>query len=102
VKYNRYRLIVQREGDRVRLINRGGYNWTSRYSWIVESALKKPPQAICHRRRGSDPRRGRHRRLQRAPPRGRRRKLPLHLRKANLERRPEGVFVNPFERCQNA
>jgi ATP-dependent DNA ligase len=30
------------------------------------------------------------------------RKLPLHLRKSNLERllagRPEGVFVNPFER----
>ena len=30
------------------------------------------------------------------------RKLPLHLRKASLERlfarRPEGVFVNPFER----
>jgi bifunctional non-homologous end joining protein LigD len=30
------------------------------------------------------------------------RKLPLHLRKANLERllarRPEGIFVNPFER----
>jgi ATP-dependent DNA ligase len=24
----------------VRLITRGGYNWTSRYSWIVESALK--------------------------------------------------------------
>ena len=30
------------------------------------------------------------------------RKLPLHLRKASLERllarRPEGLFVNPFER----
>ena len=30
------------------------------------------------------------------------RKLPLHLRKSNLERllarRPEGIFVNPFER----
>lgn len=30
------------------------------------------------------------------------RKLPLHLRKTNLERllarRPEGIFVNPFER----
>ena len=30
------------------------------------------------------------------------RKLPLHLRKSNLERllarRPEGTFINPFER----
>ena len=30
------------------------------------------------------------------------RKLPLHLRKTNLERllarRPEGIFINPFER----
>jgi hypothetical protein len=30
------------------------------------------------------------------------RKLPLHLRKISLERllarRPEGIFVNPFER----
>ena len=29
-----------RDGDRVRLITRGGYNWTDRYPWIVESALK--------------------------------------------------------------
>jgi len=32
------------------------------------------------------------------------RKLPLSMRKVNLERllarRPEGVFVNPFERCE--
>jgi bifunctional non-homologous end joining protein LigD len=24
----------------VRLITRGGYNWTDRYPWIVEAALK--------------------------------------------------------------
>ena len=28
------------DGDRVRLITRGGYDWTKRYPWIVEAALK--------------------------------------------------------------
>src|ERR1700761_5107175 len=40
VKYDGYRLIVQREGKRVRLFTRNGYDWTARYPWIVESALK--------------------------------------------------------------
>ena len=40
VKYDGYRLRVERDGDRVRLITRGGYNWTKRYPWIVEAALK--------------------------------------------------------------
>jgi ATP-dependent DNA ligase len=40
VKYDGYRLRVERDGDRVRLITRGGYNWTDRYPWIVEAALK--------------------------------------------------------------
>jgi bifunctional non-homologous end joining protein LigD len=40
VKYDGYRLRVERNGDRVRLISRNGYDWTSRYPWIVESALK--------------------------------------------------------------
>jgi ATP-dependent DNA ligase len=40
VKYDGYRLRLERDGDRVRLITRGGYNWTSRYPWIVEAALK--------------------------------------------------------------
>ena len=35
-----YRLRVERDGDRVRLITRGGYNWTDRYPWTVEAALK--------------------------------------------------------------
>jgi hypothetical protein len=30
----------ERDGDRVRLITRGGYNWTNRYPWIVEAAMK--------------------------------------------------------------
>jgi ATP-dependent DNA ligase len=40
IKYDGYRLRVERDGDRVRLITRGGYDWTKRYPWIVESALK--------------------------------------------------------------
>src|ERR1700746_1402341 len=40
VKYDGYRIRLERDGDRVRLITRGGYNWTDRYPWIVEAALK--------------------------------------------------------------
>ena len=40
IKYDGFRLRVERSGDRVRLITRGGYDWTKRYPWIVESALK--------------------------------------------------------------
>jgi hypothetical protein len=40
IKYDGYRLRLERDGDRVRLITKGGYNWTSRYPWIVEAALK--------------------------------------------------------------
>ena len=40
IKYDGYRLRVERNGDRVRLITRGGYDWTKRYPWIVEAALK--------------------------------------------------------------
>src|SRR5215472_17411284 len=35
-----YRLRVERDGDRVGLITRGGYDWSKLYPWIVESALK--------------------------------------------------------------
>ena len=40
VKYDRYRLRLERDGDRVRLITKGGYNWTDRYPWIVEAARR--------------------------------------------------------------
>jgi bifunctional non-homologous end joining protein LigD len=36
-----FRIRVERSGDRVRLITRGGYDWTKRYPWIAEAALKK-------------------------------------------------------------
>ena len=40
IKYDGFRLRIERDGDRVRLITRGGYDWTKRYPWIVEAALK--------------------------------------------------------------
>jgi bifunctional non-homologous end joining protein LigD len=40
IKYDGYRLRVERDGDKVWLITKGGYNWTSRYPWIVEAARK--------------------------------------------------------------
>jgi bifunctional non-homologous end joining protein LigD len=119
IKYDGYRLRVERNGDRVRLITRNGYNWTGRYPWIVESALKNrmkqfvidgeavilgvdgvPDFNALHSRKhdeevqlyafdllaldGEDLRR-----------------LPLSLRKTNLARllarRPDGIFVAPFE-----
>jgi ATP-dependent DNA ligase len=119
VKYDGYRLRLERDGDRVRLITRGGYNWTGRYPWIVESALKNrikqfviDGEAVVlgvdgvadfdalHSRKhdhevqlycfdilalDGDDLRG----------------LPLSMRKTNLARllarRPDGIFVAPFE-----
>jgi ATP-dependent DNA ligase len=40
IKFDGYRLRLERDGDRVGLITRGGYNWADRYPWIVEMARK--------------------------------------------------------------
>ncbi len=40
IKYDGYRLIVERDGQHVRLFTRSGHDWTKRYPWIVEAALK--------------------------------------------------------------
>jgi bifunctional non-homologous end joining protein LigD len=40
IKHDGYRVIVQREGKRVRLFTRNGHDWTDRYPLIVEAALK--------------------------------------------------------------
>jgi bifunctional non-homologous end joining protein LigD len=40
IKYDGFRLIVHRDGDRVRLLTRNDHDWSGRYPWIVESALK--------------------------------------------------------------
>jgi bifunctional non-homologous end joining protein LigD len=119
VKYDGYRLRLERDGDRVRLITRNGYNWTDRYPWIVEAALKNrirqfviDGEAVVlgvdgvadfnalHSRRHDDEVQlyafdimvldGEDLR-----------DLPLSMRKTNLARllarRPDGIFVAPFE-----
>jgi bifunctional non-homologous end joining protein LigD len=40
VKHDGYRLIVQRDGDRVRLFTRNGNDWSDRYPWIVDSSRR--------------------------------------------------------------
>jgi ATP-dependent DNA ligase len=40
IKYEGYRLRMERDHDRVRLITKGGHDWTKRYPWIVEAARK--------------------------------------------------------------
>ena len=40
IKYDGYRLILVREDKRVRLLTRNGHDWSGRFPWIVESALK--------------------------------------------------------------
>ena len=119
IKYDGFRLRVERDGDRVRLITRGGYDWTMRYPWIVEAALKNrvrqfvlDGEAVVLGVDGISDFNALHS--------GRHNeevqlcafdllaldgddlcKLPLSMRKANLARllarRPEGIFVNPFE-----
>jgi ATP-dependent DNA ligase len=44
-----YRLIVGRDGARVRLFTRNGHDWTGRYPLIVEAALKEPSNLVRHR-----------------------------------------------------
>src|SRR4051794_23103245 len=40
IKHDGYRLIVHREGKRVRLFTRNGNDWTARYPGIVEAARR--------------------------------------------------------------
>ena len=40
IKHDGFRIRVECDGDRAGLITRGGYDWTKRYPWIAESALK--------------------------------------------------------------
>ena len=42
---------LERDGERVRLFTRNGYDWTGRYPWIVEAARKiRQPRFILDRR----------------------------------------------------
>jgi ATP-dependent DNA ligase len=42
IKHDGFRLMVWREGERVRLFTRRGFDWTQRYPWIVHSARRLP------------------------------------------------------------
>jgi ATP-dependent DNA ligase len=42
IKHDGYRLIVQREGKRVRLFTRNGHDWSDRYPRIVWLLPVKP------------------------------------------------------------
>jgi bifunctional non-homologous end joining protein LigD len=119
VKSDGYRLIVQREGSRVRLFSRSGHDWTGRHSWIVESALKNrhsqfviDGEAVILGVDGIADFDALHSRQHEeevqlyafdvlALDGDDLRRLPLSMRKTNLAQllrgRPDGIFAAPFE-----
>ena len=119
IKYDGYRLRVERDGDRVRLITRGGYDWTRRFPWIAEAALRNPRkqfvidgEAVVLCLDGMPDFNALHSGKHNAEVQfcafdvlaldgDDLRDLPHSMRKTNLERllrgRPDGIFVNPFE-----
>ena len=42
VKYDGYRLRLERDCERVRLITRGGHNWADRYPWMAFGLTDSP------------------------------------------------------------
>ncbi len=119
IKYDGYRLRLERDGDRVRLITKGGYDWTKRYPRIVEAARKNwqshfvlDGEAIVRGVDGYSDFNALHSNRHDeevelfafdilAVDGDDLRKLPLSMRKANLQRllsrRPDGIFVSDFE-----
>jgi hypothetical protein len=55
VKYDGYRLRLERDGDRVRLFSRGGHDWGT---LDRRDRPEDPEDAVHHRRRGCGARRG--------------------------------------------
>jgi bifunctional non-homologous end joining protein LigD len=119
VKHDGFRLIVERDHDRVRLFTRNGYDWSSRYPLIAEAARRiKTNQFVLdgeavllgvdgisdfdglYSEKHNDE-------IQLyafdilALDGDDLRKLPLHLRKNNLARllarRADGIHLAPFE-----
>jgi ATP-dependent DNA ligase len=119
VKMDGYRLIVQREGKRVRLFTRNGYDWSDRYPQITEAALRNRStsfvidgEAVLLGVDGRPDFDGLHSRRQNNEVHFYAfdvlvsggedlRKLPLTMRKANLAqllaRRVDGIFLSDFE-----
>ncbi|MGX1151468.1 bifunctional non-homologous end joining protein LigD [Bradyrhizobium ottawaense] len=120
IKHDGYRMKLLRENDRVRLYTKGGFDWTKRYPWIVESALKIRTQqfvldgeAVVLNVDGMSDFDALHSRKHDHEVQfyafdilsgdgDDYRRLPLSMRKANLARllarRAEGVFLAPSER----
>jgi bifunctional non-homologous end joining protein LigD len=46
IKHDGFRIVAQKEGDRVRLITRNGYDFTERYPSIVD-AIRSLPGTSC-------------------------------------------------------
>jgi bifunctional non-homologous end joining protein LigD len=119
LKYDGYRVRVERNGNRVRLITRNGYDWTKRFPWIIEAARKNRSRqfvidgeavvlgvdgisdfAALHSGKSNGE-------VQLyafdvlAMDGEDLRDLPLSMRKASLARllrgRPDGMFIAPFE-----
>jgi ATP-dependent DNA ligase len=119
MRSNIYRIRVERDGSSVRLISRGGYDWTKRFPWIAEAALKNrrkqfviDGEAVILGVDGVSDFSALHSGKQNTDVQlctfdvlaldgDDLRKLPLSMRKTNLERllrgRPDGIFINPFE-----
>lgn len=119
IKYDGYRLRVERDGSSVRLITRGGHDWTKRFPWIAEAALKNrrkqfviDGEAVVLCLDGISDFNALHSGKHNAEVQfcafdvlaldgDDLRDLPLSMRKMNLDRllrgHPDGIFVNPFE-----
>jgi ATP-dependent DNA ligase len=120
MKYDGYRLRVERSGKTVRLFTKNGHNWTERFPWIVEAALKNREdqfvvdgEAVMLGVDGVSDFNALHSRKCDAEVQlyyafdvlamggEDLRALPLEMRKTNLARllrgRPDGIFIAPFE-----
>jgi bifunctional non-homologous end joining protein LigD len=120
VKHDGYRMLVIRENERVRLFSKNGSDWTRRYPWIAEAALKNRQQhfvidgeAVVRGVDGISDFNALHSREHDhevqlyafdilAMGGDDLRHLSLHMRKTNLQqllaRRPDGITAAPFER----
>jgi len=119
VKHDGYRLIVQKDGKRVRLFTRNGHDWSDRYPRIIEAALRNrnssfavDGEAVLLGVDGVSDIDGLHSRKHDAEVEFYAfdmlvsdgedlRKLPLSMRKTNLARllarRVDGIHLAPFE-----
>jgi ATP-dependent DNA ligase len=119
VKYDGFRLIVVRDGGGVRLLTRNGRDWSGRYPWLTEAALKNRVKrfvidgeaavlgvdgisnfdALYSRKHDEEVQLYAFDIL--ALDGDDLRHLPLSMRKTNLSRllarRPDGIFAAPFE-----